>query len=190
MAGGAAPGPEKKALEEGRTLLFVDESAFYPLPGVVRTWAPRGQTPVLRHTLTHDHLSVISAVAPDGRLFLRMQEQAYDSAGIIAFLGELQGQIAGKLLVIWDGAPIHRSRAVKQYLADGAAAHLHLERLPGYAPELNPDEGVWHYLKHVELGNVCCRDLAHLREELAAAEQRVRQKPDIIKACFQQVGYL
>ena len=190
MARGAPARAQKKALDEGRTLLFVDESAFYPLPGVVRTWAPRGQTPVLRHTLTRDHLSVISAVTPDGGLFLRMQEQAYDSAGVIAFLGELQEQITGRLLVIWDGAPIHRSRAVKQYLMDGAAARLHLERLPGYAPQLNPDEGVWHYLKHVELGNVCCRDLPHLWEELTAAEQRLRRKPDIIKACFQQVGYL
>ena len=119
---------------------------------MVRTWAPRAQTPVLRHTLTHDHLSVISAITPDGRLFLRMQEHAFDGAGVIAFLGELQEQITGKLLVIWDGAPIHRSRAVKAYLADGAAARLHLERLPGYAPQLNPDEGVWHYLKHVETG--------------------------------------
>lgn len=168
----------------------MDESAFYPLPGVVRTWAPRGQTPVLSHLLTHDHLSVISAVTPEGDLFLQMQEQSYDSAGIIGFLDALQAQIAGKLLVIWDGAPIHRSLAIKAYLSAGAAAHIHLERLPGYAPELNPDEGVWHYLKHVELGNVCCRDLGHLRQELSAAEGRLRQKPEIIQACFEQVGYL
>lgn len=176
-------------------MLFLDESAFYPLPGVVRTWVPQGQTPVLRHLLTHDHLSVISAITADGRLFLKMQEQAYDSGGIIAFLDEILAQVTGKLLLIWDGAPIHRSKAikskaVKQYLAEGGAARLHLERLPGYAPELNPDEGVWHYLKHVEMGNICCRDLPHLREELIAAEQRLRQKPDIIKACFKQVGYL
>lgn len=190
MAGGAPALPEKKALDEARTLLFVDESAFYLLPGVVRTWAPRGQTPLLRHTLTHDHLSVISAIAPDGRLFLRMQEQPFNSTGVLALLGELQEQIAGRLLLVWDGAPIHRSRAVKRYLADGAAARLHLERLPGHAPPLNPDAGVWHCLKPVELGNVCCRDLPHLREELTAAQERLRQKPDIIKACFQQVGYL
>jgi len=109
--------------------------------------------------------------------------------GIIAFLEELQRQIQGKLLIIWDGATIHRSKLLKQYLADGAAARLHLERLPGYAPELNPDEGVWHYLKHVQLSNVCCRDLAHLRQELAAAHQCLRRKPEIIRACFQQVGY-
>jgi transposase len=181
---------EKKAVDEERTLLFVDESAFYPLPGVIRTWAPRGQTPLLRQWLTHDHLSVISAVTPDGRLFLRMQEQSFESGSVIAFLDLLQEQIAGKLLVIWDGAPIHRSKLVKEYLAAGAAARLHLERLPGYAPELNPDEGIWHYLKHKELGNLCCRDLVHLREELMAAQQRLCQKPDVIRACFRQVGYL
>lgn len=189
MAGRAAAGAQKKALDEGRTLLFVDESAFYPLPGVVRTWAPRGQTPVLRHDLTRDHLSVIGAAAPDGRLFLQMREEPYDSDGVIAFLDRLQAQVPGKLLLIWDGAPIHRSKAVQRYLSDGAAARLHLERLPGYAPELNPVEGAWHYLKHVELGNVCCRDLAHLRQELTAAEQRLGHKPEIVPACFQQVGY-
>lgn len=122
----------------------MDESGFYPLPGVVRTWAPKGRTPILRHQLTHDHLSVISAITPEGDLFLQVRETAFDSLGIIAFLDQLQEQIAGKLLIVWDGATIHRSKLLKQYLADGAAARLHLERLPGYAPELNPDEGVWH----------------------------------------------
>lgn len=190
MAGRASTGAQKKALDEGYTLLCLDESAFYPLPGVVRTWAPKGQTPLLSHMLTHDHLSVISAVTPDGGLFLRMQERPFDSAGVIGFLDELRAQVAGRLLVVWDGAPIHRSKAIKQYLSDGAAAWLHLERLPGYAPELNPDEGIWHHLKHVEMGNVCCRDLAHLREVLTAAEQRLRRRPETIRACFQQVGYL
>ena len=97
---------------------------------MVRTWAPKGQTPVLRHRLTRDHLSVISAVTPEGGLYLKMQEQAFDSVGVIGFLDELQAQVAGKLLVIWDGATIHRSKALKQYLADGAAARVHLERLP------------------------------------------------------------
>jgi transposase len=156
--------------------------------------------------LTHEHLSVISAVTPEGDLFLKMQEQAFTSEGVIAFLDELQQQIVGRLLIIWDGATmiiwdgatmiiwdgatIHRSKFLKQYLATGAAARLHLERLPGYAPELNPDEGVWHYLKHVELGNVCCRDLAHLRQELTNACEDLRRKPNIIQACFQQTGYL
>ena len=133
---------------------------------------------------------IISAVTAKGDLFLKIQEEAFTSEGVISFLDELQHQIVGRLLIIWDGATIHHSKLLGQYLAAGAAKRLHLERLPGYAPELNPDEGVWHYLKSVELGNVCCRDLAHLRQELTSAVADLRQKPQIIQACFQHIGYL
>ena len=189
MARGALARAKKKAADEGYTILFVDESAFYLLPGVVRTWAPIGETPILRHKLTRDHLSVISAVTPEGKLFLRVQEESFNSVGIIGFLEQLQQQITDKLLIIWDGAPIHRSKLIQEYLAGGAATRLHLERLPGYAPDLNPDEGVWNYFKHVELKNVCCPDIAHLQRELSAAEQRLRHKSEIIQACFEQAGY-
>jgi transposase len=185
-----APASPQKGAEAGQyKLLFVDESAFYLLPGLVKTWSPVGQTPLLCHKLSREHLSVISAISPEGDLFLQMRETAFDSEAVIAFLEQLLAQIAGRIVLVWDGAPIHRSKKIKDYLAEGAAARLHLERLPGYAPELNPDEGIWHYLKHVEMKNVCCADIPHLRRELSAAEQRLRQKPAIIQACFEQVGY-
>lgn len=170
--------------------MWVDESAFYLLPLAVRTWAPRGQTPVLRTRLSHDHLSVISGMTLDGRLFLHLQAQAYDAEGIVTFLQTLLDQIDGHVTVIWDGAPIHRSHVVKDVLSNGAAKRLHLERLPGYAPDLNPDEGIWNDLKRVELANVCCHDLAELTTQLRQAEQRLRVKPEIIRACSRQCGYL
>jgi transposase len=179
----------KKAQDEGYTLLFVDESAFYLLPGVVRTWAPLGRTPILRCPLSRDHLSVISAITPSGELYLALQERAFDSLAVIAFVQQLLAHIPGKLLIIWDGAPIHRSKMIKPFLSQEAAGRIWLERLPGYAPDLNPDEAIWRYLKHVELKNVCCRNLSHLKTELLAAEQRLRQKPTIIQACFAQAGY-
>lgn len=126
----------------------------------------------------------MSAITPTGELYLAMQPEAYDSAAVIAFLEQLLGAIEGKLLIIWDGAPIHRSRAIKTFLAAGAAERIWLERLPGYAPDLNPDEGIWHYLKHVELKNVCCHDLRQLEQELTAAVERLSAKPEIITACF------
>ena len=153
------------------------------------TWAPTGETPVLRCKLTRDHLSVISAISPEGQLYLTMQEQAFDSDAVVAFLKHLLKHIKNKLLIIWDGAPIHRSQTIKTFLAAEAAARLWLARLPAYAPDLNPDEGIWHYLKHVELKNVCCDDLADLRQKLTTAPDKVRQKPEIVKACFAQVGY-
>jgi transposase len=167
----------------------VDESALYLLPMAVQTWAPCGQTPLLRVPLPRDHLATISAITPDGQLFFQVQPQTYTSADVIVFLQGLLDSIAGPLVVIWDGAPIHRSKALKTFLADGAAHRLHLERLPGYAPQWNPDEGIWQWLKQWELRNVCCRDLAQLEQELLGAYARLLQRPEVIRSCFPMAGY-
>ena len=118
-----------------------------------------------------------------------MQKAAFDSDAVVAFLKLLLKELSGKLLIIWDGAPIHRSKTIQQFLTDGAAARIWLTRLPAYAPELNPDEGIWHYLKHVELKNTCCADLSDLTQKLTTATDCLSQKPEIITACFAQVGY-
>lgn len=169
-------------------MLFVDESGFRPLPAVVRTYAPRGQTPVLREWLTRDHLSAISAISPGGALYLAVQDRALKGPDVVRFLEHLLDQAPGKLLVVWDGLPVHRSRAVKEFLAGGAAERLWIEPLPAYAPELNPDEGIWQHLKRVELRNVVCHSLDELREELDAAVKRLRLKPDVIRGCVRQPG--
>lgn len=155
---------------------------------MARTYAPVGQTPVLRAPLSRDHLSVISALTPDGRLFAHIQDTAYRGPTIVAFLRQLLRQVPGKLLVVWDGAPIDRCRAVKDFLAAGAARRLHLERLPAYAPDLNPDEGVWNLLKRSELANRRCQDLDELRWELDLALRRLRRKRDRLIACFRHAG--
>jgi transposase len=185
----AVAGPSSKAQSEQRTIVWVDESAFYPLPAVVRTYAPRGETPILRSLVTHDHLSVISGLTMDGQLLMQIQEQAFRGPAVVGFLRHLLRHRPGNLLVIWDGAPIHRAQPVKDFLAQGAAARLQLEQLPGYAPELNPDEGIWRYLKHVELGNLCCEDLAELRLELRLATKRLRHKRTVLQGCIAQCGY-
>jgi transposase len=144
---------------------------------------------VLRVRLTRDHLSAISAITPAGQLYLSVQDHAFRSPDIVRFLKHLLGHLPGKLLVIWDGASIHRGQPVKDFLAAGAAARLRLERLPGYAPDLNPDEGIWNLLKRVELRNRCFTDLRHLRSELQRATGRLRHKPHLIRGCVRQAGY-
>jgi transposase len=155
----------------------------------VRTWAPCGHTPVLTAPLTRDHLAAIGGITPQGRLFLQTQEQAYHSTDVVRFLRVLLRKIKGKLLVIWDGAPIHRGQPIKDFLRRGAAKRLYFEQLPGYAPDLNPAEGIWNYLKRVELANVCCDDLAKLDLLLRRAKERLRHKRTVIRACFTQAGY-
>lgn len=188
MARGALARDQKKAIAEGRTLVWIDESAFYLLPAVVRTYAPIGETPVLRAALDYAHLSVISAITPDGRLLLHMQEQAYDSVAIVRFLKHVLRHLPGKLLILWDGASIHRSQTIKTFLADGGAERIHLERLPAYAPDLNPDEGIWRYLKYVELRNLCCHTIDELRDELRLAAARLRHRVSVIKGCITAAG--
>ncbi len=154
----------------------------------VLTWAPRGQTPVLRVPLTRDHLSAISGITLDGRLFLQVRRASYTAAGVVGFLRMLIRKIAGPILLIWDGSPIHRRQEIKDFLKRGASKRLHLVQLPGYAPDLNPDEGIRNYLKRVELGNVCCFDLNQLQRKLIQAKERLRHKKEIIKSCSRQCG--
>ena len=157
---------------------------------MVRTYAPCGQTPVLRAPLTRHHLSVISGLTAEGRLFTHIQDDAFTGEPIVAFLRQLLRQIPGKLLVVWNGATIHRCQAVKDFLANGAAARLHLERLLGYAPELNPDEGVWHLRKRRELRNRCCQTMDELRWDLGLAIRRLQRTRQRLRACVVQCGYV
>ena len=134
--------------------MWVDESGFYLLPARVRTYAPRGRTPVLRVPLRRDHLSVISAITWTGKLFLHVRERALRGADVVRFLRHLLDHLPGKLLVLWDGAPIHRGQTVKDFLAAGGAERIRPESFPGYAPDLNSDEGIrlyWSYPVFVAL---------------------------------------
>ncbi len=89
----------KKAEAEGYTIVFVDEAGFYLLPMAVGTWAPVGATPLLHVKLTRDHISAISGVTGDGRLFLQVRQTAYDAAAVVAFLRVLLRKIPGKILI-------------------------------------------------------------------------------------------
>jgi transposase len=181
--------PQKKARREGRTIVWVDEAGCSLLAGVVRTDAPRGQTPRVTVPLTRDHLSVISGITEHGQVLVQMQARAFKGVDVVRFLNHLVCHRAGKLLIIWDGAPIHRDKAIKAFLAAGAVRQLWLEPLPGYAPDLHPDEGVWNHLKNVELRNVSCHDQAELRHEVRLAIARLRHKPDVIRGFIKHCGY-
>jgi transposase len=142
----------------------------------------------LRVFETRDHLSVMSAITAQGQLFTMVRDDSLTSVESVRFLKHLLTQLDRKLMVIWDGSPIHRSKEVKAYLSDGATQHIHLERLPPYAPDLNPDEGVWNHLKYVELRNVCCLNLGHLQHQLDLAVIRLRRRPYLIQSFFAGAG--
>ena len=155
---------------------------------MVRTSAPRGRTPVLQEWWTREHLSAISALSPEGTLSCLRQDHALTSAEVVACLEPLLREVPGRRGSTWDGAPRHRRQVMKECLAPGAAQRVHVERLPAYAPELNPGEGRWAQLTGVELRKLCGVNLPHLRRELRDAVKRGRRTPRMLKGGFQGAG--
>jgi transposase len=181
---GSWPALKRQARRERRELVFVDESGFYLLPGVVKTYAPRARTPVLDEWQTRDHLSVMGGVTPRGKVYTLVRPTSLNGLHTIEFLLHL-GRLAGdRLLVVWDGSPIHRRAEVAEFVAEAKGAIV-VERLPSYAPDLNPVEWLWRHLKEVELRNLSCRDLEQLHWEFHLALGRVRQKPRLMRSFFE-----
>lgn len=178
----------RRARRERRVLVFEDESGFYLLPGMVRTYAPEAHTPVIREKASRDHLSVMGGMTPAGKVYTLVRQESLNGLHTVEFLTHLQ-RVAGKrLLVIWDGSPIHRRAAVTEFVS-GTRGKIWAEALPGYAPDLNPwDEGGWHHLKNVEMRNLVCLDLEELHEEFHLAVGRLRQKPHLVLSFFAQAG--
>jgi transposase len=182
------PELRRRARRERRVLVFEDESGFYLLPGVVRTYAPAAHTPVVHEWQTRDHLSVMGGMTAAGKVYTLARQEPLNGLHTIEFLQHLLRVAGPRLLVIWDGSPIHRRAEVKEFVA-ATGGRVWVEALPGYAPDLNPwDEGGWHHLKNVEMRNLVCRDLEEVHQEFHLAVGRLRQKPHLIQSFFAQAG--
>lgn len=185
---------KKNAWHRRAWLVFEDESGISQHPVVRRTWAPRGETPVLIHTGANwKRLSVAGALAFrwDGRrtrFFFQTQAGTYTDVRLITFLHDLKRHFRGqRVILIWDGLGAHKSHRMLTYVAR-QHAWLTLERLPAYAPDLNPIEQVWGNVKTRELANFCAPDLTALRRPLRTGFARVRHHPDLAFAFLRHAG--
>jgi len=176
------PAIKKKAESEGRTIVFIDEAAFYLRPTVVRTWSPIGQPSVL-HTSpsSRKHLSVIGGVTYGGILYVQVQAVSFRTKGVVEFLRHILFHIQGNILVIWDNVRIHKSKELMSFLALDTIGRMTFEHFPSYAPELDPQEYVWGHLKHVDLRNLTPRSLDDLWIHVRAATQRLRRRVGLLR---------
>jgi transposase len=163
-----------EARDRNAPLVFLDESGFQLTPTVRRTLAPRGHTPILKCWDNRDKISAISAIVlsprrylPDLVFELLPDKKNVHAEEIVAFLKQLRERLP-RFTVIWDRSNIHwKSRLVRAYLAEHP--EIVVEDFPGYAPELNPDELVWCWVKYSELCNLAAANLGQLREAVTAA---------------------
>ncbi|WP_045234000.1 IS630 family transposase [Deinococcus pimensis] len=153
--------------------MYLDETGSSLKTTVVKTCAPRGQTPTVATKLDWKSLSIIAALSSDGRLFQRTHEHAVYGVDVVAFLRHLLRHVAGEVTVVLDRAAIHRAKCVQAFVL--SEPRLSLVFLPAYAPECNPVELLWAYVKRNILGNVCCRTLHELRRHWGRGWHRVRQ---------------
>ena len=146
--------------------------------------APRGQTPLLHESFGWKSLSIIGGITLR-RFHFQIHKGSIKSPQVVGFIKHLRRHIKGRLLIIWDGAAIHRSALVRDHLATTKGKVI-AERLPPYAPELNPVEHVWAHLKCHEIANLITTQAWEPSLEATAALRRMRRRPSIITACFSQ----
>lgn len=157
------------------------------LPTVRRTWAPTGQTPILRHrTRSHKKISTIGAlsISPQRRrlgLYLHWHpNKNITQVEIISFLRDLLAHLRGNVVLVWDRLNAHRGAQVKLWRT--AYPRLSVEWFPPYAPELNPMEYVWGHLKHHRLANHGLLELDEIHEQAKHAAAQVAGRQSLLRS--------
>jgi transposase len=177
---------KKNATRLGAHLVFADESGFFLTPTIAKTWAPLGRTPVVRHIDRRDRISVISAisVSPVRRrpnLYFQMHLKNIQQAEVRLFLRHLLRHLRGHVFLFWDGGNPHKGVLVREFCR--RVHRLHLVRLPAYAPEFNPDEGIWKLSKQ-KLANGCPSDLSELARSLRWTLLSIRRNHRNLRGCI------
>jgi putative transposase len=169
---------------------LIDESGLLMAPLVRRTWAPRGHPPDLAQKVgRREKVSVAAALWLSPRrdrlgLFSRTLVKGYfDNWYSAAFLEALLKELAGRVVVVWDGGSVHKGDPIAQ-LQDVMADRLSLEKFPPHTPELDPVEPVWSWLKYGRLCNFAPRDAIHLNERVVAELTAIRDDQELLRGFF------
>jgi transposase len=174
-------------------MVFLDEAGFMLTPNLRRTWAPKGCTPVIRIAEPRGRISVVGAISisPQKSVFrfhfcLSDDNANFRGYSLVKFLEYLRRIISSPILLIWDQIAIHRSEPIIKYLH--AHREITVELFPPYAPELNPVDYVWAYVKYARLPNYAPPNLAELRARITKEFRRLQHRPDLLRSFFDHAG--
>lgn len=177
------PAIRARAKAAGATIYFADEASVRSDYRTGTTWAPVGQTPVVTATGARFSVNMISAITPAGQLRFSLIEGTLNSEKFINFCKRLVHDTDGPVFLIVDGHPVHRSKAVTEYVNSTEGA-LELFRLPSYSPQLNPDEWVWKNVKHDRVGRRAVTGPDQFKALAVSALRRLQAMPHIVKGFF------
>jgi hypothetical protein len=184
---------KKNAQKHHAWVVFLDESGISQKPSIRRTWAPRGKTPVVRYPFNWKKLSICSAIGYrwDGRrcrLYFRIVAGSFIDEKLIEFLRQLRRQFRRQqLILVWDGLPSHRSHTMSQYL-QSQTQWLTVQRLPSYAPDLNPVESLWGNIQAKELANRSVDDLGGMVDGVREGFSRIDPQGELLQSFLKHAG--
>jgi transposase len=177
------PAIRAEANEVGATIYFADEAGVRSDYHAGTTWAPVGRTPVVSNTGARHSVNMLSAVTAKGALRFMVHDATTTAAVFIEFCKRLLHDTDGPVFLVVDGHPAHRAAKTKQFAAS-TDGQLKLFFLPGYSPELNPDEWVWKNVKHDRLGKTGVTSQHDLKTKAIGALRRLQKLPKLVRAFF------
>jgi transposase len=177
------PALREQAKKDGATIYFADEAGIRSDYHAGTTWAPVGRTPVVRTTGARHSVNMLSAVTTKGGLRFMVHDGTVNSTVFIEFCKRLLSGSDTPIYLVLDGHPAHRSIATRNFAAS-TDGRLRLVFLPGYSPELNPDEWVWKNVKADRVGRIGVTSKTDLVTKVTSALHRLQKLPDIVRGFF------
>ncbi len=177
------PAIRAQAAAEGATIYFADEAGIRSDYHAGTTWAPVGETPVVKATGARFSVNMVSAVTAKGALRFAVYDESFTTKTFIDFAKRLLHDTDGPVYLIVDGHPTHRAKAVKEFVAS-TRGRLKLFLLPGYSPELNPDEWVWKNVKHDKIARRGVTSKDDLKAKAIGALRRLQKLPHLVRGFF------
>ncbi|QFS88243.1 hypothetical protein FIU96_15430 [Marinobacter sp. THAF39] len=177
------PEIRKEAKKVGATIYFGDEASIRSDYHSGTTWAPRGETPIIRNTGSRFSINLISAISPRGELRFKTIQGNMNTDAFLGFLKALVQDVDKPVFLILDNHPVHHARRVRDYV-ESLDGKLRLFFLPPYSPELNPDESVWGYIKYHHVGKKIINSKEQLRSTVYRQLRRLQKLPRLLKSFF------
>ena len=177
------PKIKKRAKAKGARIFFGDEASIRSDYHSGTTWAPKGETPIVRTTGARFKINMLSAISAKGELRFMLTEKGTNADLFIAFLKQLITGVDYPVFLILDGHPVHRSLKVRKFV-ESTDGKLELYYLPGYSPELNPDETVWSYVKHHVMGKQLVTGPDQFKALALGALRKLQKLPGIVRNFF------
>jgi transposase len=178
------PKIKKRAKQRGARVFFGDEASIRSDYHSGTTWAPVGETPIIRTTGARFKMNMISAISSRGELRFMLSEKGLTADLFIEFLKQLIHGVEYPVFLILDGHPVHKSLKVRKFV-ELMHGKIELYYLPGYSPELNPDETVWAFVKHHSVGKQVITGPDQFKSLILGSLRKLQKLPSVIKSFFE-----